>query len=161
MRKSVVVIGFIGAVIIAVGCNQKPKEEASLMQEIAYENETIMNTETNSTAPATGTDAVSLAAPADNSMASVSVSSNPTNKDIQQALKNAGVYEGKVDGSIGPRSKKAIRDFQAQNDLKADGKVGPKTWIKLGQYLNKPSIDASAADSSTVASAQPQTIVGE
>ncbi len=59
----------------------------------------------------------------------------PNNKDIQQALKNAGVYTGPVDGSIGPKSKKAIRDFQTQSGLSPDGKVGARTWKKLSSYL--------------------------
>jgi peptidoglycan hydrolase-like protein with peptidoglycan-binding domain len=57
-------------------------------------------------------------------------------KDIQQALKNAGFYQGEIDGKIGPKTKKAIEDFQAKNNLKADGKVGPLTWGKLSVYLN-------------------------
>ena len=67
----------------------------------------------------------------------------PTEKEIQQALKNAGLYEGEVDGKIGPRSKRAIEEFQAQNNLKADGKVGSKTWQKLKEYL---SADSKVAD---------------
>jgi len=57
------------------------------------------------------------------------------NKDIQKALKAAGFYAGSVDGKIGPRSKKAIIDFQKAKGLKADGKVGPKTWAELEKYL--------------------------
>lgn len=60
----------------------------------------------------------------------------PTEKEIQQALKNAGLYDGEVDGKIGPRSQRAIEEFQAQNNLKADGKVGSKTWQKLKEHLN-------------------------
>lgn len=60
---------------------------------------------------------------------------NPSNKDIQTALKAAGVYEGKVDGNIGPMTKRAIEKFQTANGLKADGKVGPKTWTALSKYL--------------------------
>ena len=52
----------------------------------------------------------------------------PTGIEIQTALKNAGFYAGNIDGKIGPKSKKAIEDFQKANGLKADGKVGPKTW---------------------------------
>lgn len=59
----------------------------------------------------------------------------PTANEIQTALKNAGFYAGNVDGKIGPKSKKAIEDFQKANGLKADGKVGPKTWEALGKYL--------------------------
>ena len=56
-------------------------------------------------------------------------------KDIQKALKAAGFYEGTIDGKIGPRTKKAILDFQKAKGLKADGKVGPKTWAELEKYL--------------------------
>ena len=59
----------------------------------------------------------------------------PTNIEIQTALKNAGFYSGSVDGKIGPKSKKAIEDFQSANGLKADGKVGPKTWEVLSRHL--------------------------
>jgi len=59
----------------------------------------------------------------------------PTNIEIQTALKHAGFYTGNLDGKLGPKSKKAIVDFQSANGLKADGKVGPKTWEILGKYL--------------------------
>lgn len=59
-------------------------------------------------------------------------------KEIQQALKNAGIYKGSVDGVIGPKTKQAIKDFQAQNNLSADGKVGPKTWSVLKTFLTQP-----------------------
>jgi len=61
----------------------------------------------------------------------------PSFQDIQQALANAKLYEGKIDGILGPETRKAIESFQSQNGLKADGKVGPKTWQKLKGYLNK------------------------
>ncbi|MDD5119887.1 MAG: peptidoglycan-binding domain-containing protein [Candidatus Omnitrophica bacterium] len=59
----------------------------------------------------------------------------PTATEIQTALKQAGFYSGSIDGKIGPKSKKAIEDFQNANGLKVDGKVGPKTWEALGKYL--------------------------
>jgi len=58
-----------------------------------------------------------------------------SSKDIQTALKNAGFYTGTIDGKIGPKTKKAIEEFQAAKGLKADGKVGPKTWAELAKYL--------------------------
>ena len=61
----------------------------------------------------------------------------PTAKEIQQALKNAGVYTGSIDGKMGPLSKRAIVEFQQQNDLTTDGKVGRKTWGKLKAYLSQ------------------------
>ena len=59
-----------------------------------------------------------------------------TPKRIQKALNNAGYYEGKIDGKIGKMSRKAIKEFQADKGLKADGVVGSKTWAKLGTYLD-------------------------
>jgi len=56
-------------------------------------------------------------------------------KDIQRALANAGLYNGPIDGKIGPKTKKAISEFQKAKGLKADGKVGPKTWVELEKYL--------------------------
>lgn len=64
------------------------------------------------------------------------VSQQPSMKDIQKALTNCRLYEGKIDGKVGPRTKKAIEAFQKQNNLSADGRVGPKTWEKLKVYLN-------------------------
>lgn len=52
---------------------------------------------------------------------------------IQTALKNLGLYEGEIDGKIGPKTKEAIREFQSKNNLTVDGKVGPKTWALLKQ----------------------------
>ncbi len=63
---------------------------------------------------------------------------SPTKADIQGALKNAGFYEGEVDGKMGPKTKKAIEAFQTANELVADGKVGPNTWNKLKKYYTAP-----------------------
>ncbi|MCB9771623.1 MAG: peptidoglycan-binding protein [Candidatus Omnitrophica bacterium] len=88
----------------------------------------------------------SMTAPMDSSsleLTSAPVTDKPTNKDIQQALKNAGTYNGPIDGSIGPKTKKAIRDFQVQTGLNADGKVGPRTWKKLSSHLNAVSVESA------------------
>lgn len=57
------------------------------------------------------------------------------NKEIQKALKAAKFYTGDIDGKTGPRTKKAIVEFQKAKGLKPDGKVGPKTWAALEKYL--------------------------
>ena len=56
-------------------------------------------------------------------------------QDIQTALKNAGYYNGNVDGKLGQNSQKAIRDFQADHNLQADGVIGRKTWAELKNFL--------------------------
>ncbi len=72
---------------------------------------------------------------------------------IQTALKNAGVYNGAIDGKIGPASKRAIEAFQKSNGLKADGKVGPKTWAALEPYLSGRVPSAGPAAGATSANA--------
>ena len=58
-------------------------------------------------------------------------------KQIQTALKNAGYYQGIVDGKMGKKTRRAVRAFQKANNLPADGKVGKNTWIVLKEYLEK------------------------
>jgi len=61
----------------------------------------------------------------------------PSVMEIQTALMNAGFYTGKLDGVSGPKTKKAIEMFQKANNLKVDGKVGPKTWDALKTHLTQ------------------------
>jgi len=58
-------------------------------------------------------------------------------KQIQTALKNAGYYQGTVDGKLGKNTRRAVRAFQKANKLPADGKVGKNTWEVLKVYLEK------------------------
>ena len=60
-----------------------------------------------------------------------------TKKEIQIALKDAGFYNGAIDGKIGKSTKKAIKEFQKANSLKVDGKAGKKTMGLLAQYLKE------------------------
>jgi peptidoglycan hydrolase-like protein with peptidoglycan-binding domain len=93
------------------------KISTTTQEEAPQASETIVSTETTTVAPQ------ETVAP-----------ESPTRKDIQAALKTANFYQGDVDGKFGPRTKKAVEDFQAANDLKPDGKVGPNTWEKLKKY---------------------------
>ena len=63
--------------------------------------------------------------------------SRPSDIQIQQALQSAGYYSGSIDGKIGPMTQAAIMKFQKDNGLKADGKVGQKTWSALKDYLRE------------------------
>ncbi|OGW81552.1 MAG: hypothetical protein A3G33_01915 [Omnitrophica bacterium RIFCSPLOWO2_12_FULL_44_17] len=56
--------------------------------------------------------------------------------EIQKALNQAGLYTGSIDGIIGAKTRRAIREFQSQNGLLADGVCGPKTWEKLKTHLS-------------------------
>ena len=61
----------------------------------------------------------------------------PSAVEIQTALKNAGIYKGKLDGQIGSSTKEAIKKFQEQNGLNGDGVMGTRTWEKLSGYLKQ------------------------
>ncbi len=67
------------------------------------------------------------------------VKNRPTHKQIQIALTNAGYDPGKIDGKMGRQTKDAIMTFQRAHDIKADGKVGAKTWELLREFLYKKS----------------------
>ena len=156
MNKNLILSGIAVTALLMSGCG-KHETSASLESEDMAEdmNSTLSNevlltpqeqaqpasANLDTVAPSTSMTAPQAMAARDSSEPYV----KPTNKEIQQSLKNAGIYDGKVDGVVGPRTKKAIADFQAQNSLNADGRVGPQTWAKLGTYLNKASQAAPAA----------------
>lgn len=71
---------------------------------------------------------------ASGSTSAVRSSIKPSTKEIQQALKNAGFYQGRVDGKMGPLTREAIRGFQRVHGLSVDGVVGKNTWAQLAPY---------------------------
>lgn len=75
----------------------------------------------------------------------VSTSGLSREQQIQTALKVAGLYQGNIDGKLGPASKRAIQEFQTAHSLKVDGKVGPQTWAALEPYLTGAAGTGSSA----------------
>ena len=51
---------------------------------------------------------------------------------IQKKLRSLGYYKGAVDGVYGTGTQKAVREFQQNCGIKADGIAGPKTIRYLG-----------------------------
>ena len=51
---------------------------------------------------------------------------------VQQALKEKGYYDYTVDGIFGTRTQSAVKSFQRDNGLNADGIAGEKTLKALG-----------------------------
>jgi len=63
----------------------------------------------------------------------IRISVNPD--QVQTALKNAGYYKGAIDNKIGAQTQEAIKKFQKDNGLLADGIIGLKTWAKMAEFL--------------------------
>ena len=51
---------------------------------------------------------------------------------VQKALKGKGFDPGSIDGLMGPRTSKALRDFQIQNDIQVTGEINKETLDRLG-----------------------------
>ena len=72
---------------------------------------------------------------------------------LQKRLKALGYYSGSVDGDFGSGTTTAVKSFQEQNGLKADGIAGTSTLNKL--YLDttgKANSGSSSTGSSTISS---------
>jgi peptidoglycan hydrolase-like protein with peptidoglycan-binding domain len=116
------------------GCLKKASDENVSMEPAATEEATAVAMEDVSQDPGAMRGKSVSVEPAVSQSAAVE---KPSIQDVQRALKNAKLYEDKIDGVSGPKTRKAIEAFQSQNGLKVDAKVGPKTWQKLKKYLNK------------------------
>lgn len=137
-------IGFlilVAALAFFSGCSKESNlqglEEGAAPQDegvtiITSENSAIATAGTETAGGATTDPQTATVAPSTTAAEFV----RPSEMDIQTALNNAGYYKGAIDGKVGPKTKKAIEDFQQASGLTADGKVGPKTWSALIQYLN-------------------------
>lgn len=145
MDKKFLLIALVAVVVLPLailGCkgkvekSQAPETSAAMPEAMAPAGEPLATTE-----PAQVVATETIPPSAAPQMAgkpaqqAVSQDQDTRNKDIQKALKNAGFYAGSIDGKLGPKTKKAIEEFQTSKGLKADGKVGPKTWAELEKYL--------------------------
>ena len=64
--------------------------------------------------------------------ATLAAQGSTTVREAQQALKDKGFDPGPTDGINGPKTRAAVRDFQKQQNLEADGQLGPQTLGVLG-----------------------------
>ena len=146
-------VALAGMSVVISGCaGQHYSQELSRMksdmglldQRVAQLERTGVQTPSGSVWPSDAAiQPLTSAAPSTTSALSSGV--KPSKKQIQQALKNAGFYEGPIDGKIGQKSREAIRQFQQVNGLKADGVAGALTWAKLSPYLDLSGDPASTA----------------
>ncbi len=59
----------------------------------------------------------------------------PGIEQVKAALRNAGYNPGVMDSKMQKETVEAIKAFQKENGLVADGMVGKKTWSVLKEYL--------------------------
>jgi peptidoglycan hydrolase-like protein with peptidoglycan-binding domain len=148
MKKVLITIFVIGLIVVPLaifGCKGKVQNEGEAENtqttEVTVPTEEVVVTQT----PVTEQPAAQIVAGQEvpptaalpQAAGAISGSALERNKEIQTALKAAGVYTGNIDGKIGPKTKKAIIEFQKARGLKADGKVGPKTWAELEKFLKQ------------------------
>lgn len=160
-QSKLLLLSFLGVALFVTGCAKKSQDQATLAgtgfeslsstEELAQlpqasgaNQQAAIEILPVETSPVTQ---VSQALPSLETAAETFGQSLTQEQKIQTALKNAGLYTGSIDGKIGPASRRAIQTFQTNNGLKADGKVGPKTWAALEPYLNQ---SAAASQSSSL-----------
>ena len=69
---------------------------------------------------------------------------------VQKALEALGYDPGKADGLDGPKTQKAVREFQASANIGVDGMVGPKTRTALVERLGAEAAPPDALEEQTV-----------
>jgi len=156
MKKFGFIVLILGVTIYLFGCGKKQQTLEEMQQPMSMETLSTMST----TAPSAPEAKIEVKpvneAKVETEMPAVKAAKleplppsgpyKPTATEIQSALKSAGFYMGTVDGKLGPKTKKAISEFQKANNLTADGKVGPKTWNALSKHLNSaPTQQAPAS----------------
>jgi peptidoglycan hydrolase-like protein with peptidoglycan-binding domain len=68
-----------------------------------------------------------------------------TIRQAQQALKDKGFDPGPIDGKYGPQTREAVRSYQKQNNIVANGRLGGDTYEKLGVKRDAPGEHMEAA----------------
>lgn len=144
----VILFSLFGTLLVFTGCASKKKtakqidalqaQVGSLSDEVVRLDQALQETRASIQATETrrqefaGGGAVQAAGPVYRTPSGFELPS----ADIQRALKNAGYYDGSVDGKIGPATRDAVKSFQRDHGLTADGVVGRSTWGKLKVYLS-------------------------
>ena len=144
------VVAGVALVALLSGCATSRQEAARLQSQLTMLDDRVTQLERSSVggmaaAPVSGGaefgGASSIIVPVHTSIpktdkSSTTSSSKGTTREIQQALKNAGFYQGAIDGKLGPQTRSAVKEFQRVHGLTDDGVVGRQTWGKLRAYLD-------------------------
>jgi peptidoglycan hydrolase-like protein with peptidoglycan-binding domain len=127
----------MGAALLSGCCSLKSKDASSVQSlegRVATLETKVDTLESGATASdrySRGSEEITLEKPVVTRIAPEEM----TKLDVQEALKNAGYYNGSIDGKFGPMTVQAIKDFQEDVGLKVDGIAGSRTKEKLAKYL--------------------------
>ena len=142
MEKRVLLLGVAAFFVISLsGCSTASKKKDLEMQGLrnqvsALEAQAPAKTE-ETAASSEQVAAKSSEASAESLEKAGDVKDQPTPRQIQAAIKNAGYYQGTIDGKLGKKTRKAVKAFQKANNLTVDGKVGKLTWAALKESVQK------------------------
>lgn len=145
MDKRVLVIALTALIVLplgAIGCKGRVKKEPQMGEEpFATQEEAAMVT-TAEPGQVVVTETIPPTAAPQGALERAGSAAVPQGKldrniQIQKVLASTGFYSGPIDGRIGPKTRRAIADFQRSKGLKVDGKVGPKTWQEMEKYLGQ------------------------
>jgi peptidoglycan hydrolase-like protein with peptidoglycan-binding domain len=149
MGKKLLVVLVVALIVLPIalfGCKSKtekmPEEMKTEVSETPMETQEAQVTAVTEPAETVATETIPPTAAPQVQVVEKPALAVPTSpldrpKEIQTALKKAGYYAGAIDGKIGPKTMKAIEEFQKAKGLKVDGKVGPRTWAELEKYLTR------------------------
>lgn len=75
-------------------------------------------------------------------------SRGPDVERLQSLLRSKSVppLRLSIDGDFGEKTESAVRLYQQQKALRADGVVGPQTWLALNQVVSKVQDSGASAD---------------
>ncbi len=65
---------------------------------------------------------------------------------LQRHLAHREIYQGEIDGLFGPRTKEAVKEFQAANGLTVTGKVDEKTLAYFPNHNLVSKLDISRSE---------------
>jgi peptidoglycan hydrolase-like protein with peptidoglycan-binding domain len=73
-------------------------------------------------------------------------------KAVQEALKTKGFDPGEADGVLGPKTGRALRDFQKSQNIQVTGRIDDKTASALGVESGAMSSSQPSSKESTIGS---------
>jgi len=129
MRIGRVSVAIVALGIVAASCAGSDAQEtttSSAATTVSSAPTTTSTTSTSTTLPPTTTEAPHSG-----------LSATSTITLVQSELKLLGYFEGSVDGIPGDITQAALKEFQTDAGIEADGQFGPETDGKLAAVLEK------------------------